>query len=95
LARTWLAVGIDLVFVFVVVPALLLVPLIWGFAWIFYSTADDCPDPCDGPAMAATGVWFLVVFLIAVAYWPLLRWRGRRTVGQWVIAHWAWLSDAE
>jgi hypothetical protein len=77
---------IDLFVLFVVVPALLVVPVVGGFAALFYATTSDCPDPCDGPAMAATGVWFLVILVFAVAYWPLLRWRGRRTVGQWTVA---------
>jgi hypothetical protein len=85
-ALSALALVIDLIVLFVVVPTLLVVPVVGGFAALFYARTSDCPDPCDGPAMAATGVWFLVILVFAIGYWPLLRWRGRRTVGQWAVA---------
>jgi len=75
---------IDLVFLFVIVPLVLLLPVVGGVAALLALDDSECPDPCDGPAYAALGVRSLLVLLVALLYWPLLRWRGRRTLGQWL-----------
>jgi hypothetical protein len=85
LARGGTALLVDLAVVFVVVPALFAVPIIAGFTWLFDAGSGDCRSPCDGSPMAASGVWILFVLLFAALYWPVLRWRKRRTVGQWLL----------
>lgn len=84
---------IDSAFLFVFVPVVLLVPVVGGMAALLALDNSDCPDPCDGPAYAAMGVWFLLVLVVAVLYWPVLRWRGRRTIGQWLVTRRAQLPE--
>jgi hypothetical protein len=82
LGRGVAAVTIDVVLVFVVFPMLSFVPVIAGLTALFDTVSRDCGADCDGPLPAALGAWLIVVVVVQVLYWPVLHWRGKRTVGQ-------------
>lgn len=46
--------------------------------------AGPCAQPCEAPGLLAVMVWALLVVAAAVAYKPVLRRLGRRSLGQWV-----------
>jgi hypothetical protein len=75
-------VAIDSVVLFVVFPMLSFVPVIAGLTALFDTVSQDCGADCDGTLPAAMGAWLVVVVVVQVLYWPVLRWRGKRTVGQ-------------
>lgn len=80
--RRLAAIAIDIVVVFVVIPVVAFVPLGLGLSWLLWlPVRHNCPDPCDGPALAGFGLSMMLVLVLWISYWPIFALWRRRTIG--------------
>lgn len=79
--RRLAVVAIDLAVLLLALPVLVLM-VGWAMSWAFYlPVRDDCPVPCDGPAMLGFGLALVLLYVVWLAYYPVLAFWRRRTVG--------------
>jgi hypothetical protein len=73
-------VGIDLLAVGVVIPLLTVIPA-FGTAFVIRLLDHSCAPPCDGLALIGISIWFLLVMVFSVIYWPVFALWRRQTIG--------------